>query len=198
MSMCSINSDHLENYYGNMHFKAMQNGQKQEDIKKRYNDKTKCELKPKEKTTKQVTKRKKVLAGSNVSVLQKQRQKGKVKKRRLWYIKKAVKEKWGREQMIGWVRKFIVVYKLEYINKIKYQGLHIISMHICVKSVIALCLCICVWASECLCLCLHLGFVIQASQKEKQRGGEASGAGEHCIFDQLHHTPMPVKTWIIN
>lgn len=72
----------------------------------------------------------KVLAGSNVSVLQKQRQKGKVKKRRLWYIKKAVKEKWGREQMIGWVRKFIVVYKLEYINKIKYQGLHIISMHI--------------------------------------------------------------------
>lgn len=96
--------------------------------------------------------------------------------------------------MIGWVRKFIVVYKLEYINKIKYQGLHIISMHICVKSVIALCLCICVWASECLCLCLHLGFVIQASQKEKQRGGEASGAGEHCIFDQLHYTPMPVKT----
>lgn len=56
MSTCSINSDHLENYYGNMYFKAMQNGQKQEDIKKRYNDKTKCELKPKEKTTKQVTK----------------------------------------------------------------------------------------------------------------------------------------------
>lgn len=66
-----------------MHFKAMQNGQKQEDIKKRYKDKTKCELKPKEKTTKQSYKEKKVLAGSNGSVLQKQRQKGKVKKRGL-------------------------------------------------------------------------------------------------------------------
>lgn len=96
--------------------------------------------------------------------------------------------------MMGWVRKFIVVYKLEYINKIKYECLHIISMHICVKSVLALCLCICVWASECLCLCLHLGFVTQASQKEKKGEKEASRAGEHCIFDQLHHTPMPVKT----
>lgn len=80
--------------------------------------------------------------------------------------------------MIGWVRKFIVVYKLEYINKIKYQGLHIISMHICVKSVLALCLCICVWASECLCLCLHLGFAIQASQKEKNGGGGKRPAGQ--------------------